>query len=91
MLHRREQVFRRRADPLRRRVRRDQLGELVLERDQLVDELVVVEVADLWIVEDVVAVAVMVDLLAKLLDPPFRLRELPLLGHARSLLSGCDD
>ena len=49
-------------DALRRRVRRDQLGMLGLDRAQLVEQLVVLVVADLRIVEDVVAVAVVVEL-----------------------------
>ena len=44
------------ADPLRRRVGRDELGVLGLERPQLVEQLVVLVVADLGVVEDVVAV-----------------------------------
>ena len=48
------------ADALGRRVRRDELGVLGLERAQLVEQRVVVVVADLRVVEDVVAVAVVV-------------------------------
>jgi hypothetical protein len=48
------------ADPLRRRVRRDELGVRRLDRAQLVEQRVVFVVADLGVVEDVVAVAVMV-------------------------------
>ena len=43
-----------------------QLGVLGLERAQLVEQRVVVVVADLGVVEDVVAVAVVVELLAQL-------------------------
>ena len=57
---RREQVGRRAAHALRRRVRRDELGERVLERAELAHQLVVLGVGDLGIVEDVVAVAVVV-------------------------------
>ena len=49
------------TDPLRRRVRRDQLGMVGLDRPQLVEQRVVLVVADLGIVEDVVAVAVVVE------------------------------
>jgi hypothetical protein len=52
------------ADPLRRRVRGDQLGVLGFQSPQLVDQRVVLVVADLRIVEDVVAVAVMIELTA---------------------------
>ena len=54
------------AGPLRRRVGRDQLGMLGLDRPQLVEQLVVLVVPDLGIVEDVVTVAVVVELLAQL-------------------------
>ena len=56
------------ADPLRRRVRGDQLGMLGLKRAQLVEERVVLVVADLGIVENVIAIAVMVELTAQLGD-----------------------
>ena len=54
------------ADALRRRVRRHELGMLGLDRPQLVDQNVVLVVADLRVVEDVVAVAVVVELPAQL-------------------------
>ena len=54
------------ADPLRGRVRRDQLGMLGLDRPQLVQQRVVDVVADLRIVEHVVPVAVVLELLAQL-------------------------
>ena len=54
------------AGPLRRRVGRDQLGVLGLDRPQLIEQRVVLVVADLGIVEDVVAVAVVVELLSQL-------------------------
>ena len=56
------------ADPLRRRVGREQLGVLGLERAQLVEQRVVGVVADLGVVEDVVAVAVVLELAAQLGD-----------------------
>ena len=58
------------ADALRRRVGRDQLGVLGLERLQLAEQRVVDVVADLRVVEDVVAVVVVRDLLAQLGDLP---------------------
>jgi hypothetical protein len=61
------------ADALRRRVRRDQVGVLVLEPLQLVVEPVVGGVGDLGIVEDVVAVEVMIQLGAELVDPRLNL------------------
>ena len=54
------------ADPLRRRVGREQLRVLALDRAQLVQQRVVGVVADLGVVEDVVAVAVVGELLAQL-------------------------
>ena len=54
------------ADPLGGRVGGDQLGVLGLERAQLVEQRVVLVVADLGVVERVVAVVVVVDLLAQL-------------------------
>jgi hypothetical protein len=54
------------ADALRRRVRRDELGVRRLDRAQLVEQRVVFVVADLGVVEDVVAVAVVVQLVAQL-------------------------
>ena len=58
-----------RADALRRRVGRDELGVRLLERLQLVEERVVGGVLDLRVVEDVVAVVVVPDEAAELLDP----------------------
>jgi hypothetical protein len=57
---------RRAADALRRRVRRDELGMLGLDRPQLVEQGVVGVVADLGVVEDVVAVPVVLELPAQL-------------------------
>ncbi len=54
------------ADPLGRRVERAQLGIGVLELLQLVQQQVVVGVADLGLVEDIVEVAVAFDLAAQL-------------------------
>jgi hypothetical protein len=58
------------ADALRRRVRRDELGVLGLEALQLAEERVVLVVADLGVVERVVAPRVVLDLPAQLLDAP---------------------
>ena len=55
------------ADALRRRIGREELGMLRLEVPQLVDQLVVLGVGDLGVVEDVVAVVVVVELLAQFL------------------------
>jgi hypothetical protein len=68
VLHLLEPLARGRADPLGRRIGRDQLRVLVLERLQLVVEPVVLGVGDLRVVEDVVAVEVVVDLLAQLVE-----------------------
>ncbi len=78
----REQVGRGAADALGRTVGRDQLGELGLERLELLDHLVVVEVGDLGVVQHVVAVRVVVDLLVQLLDPLPRVGQPPLLRPA---------
>ena len=66
------------ADLLGRRVGRDELGELLLERPQLADQLVVLGVADGRVVELVVAPVVLGDLRAQLRGP---LLDLP-VGHA---------
>ena len=57
------------ADALGRRVGRDELGVLALDRAQLVEQRVVDVVADLGVVEDVVAVVVVRELLFELVDP----------------------
>jgi hypothetical protein len=62
------------ADPLRRRVGGDELRMLGLDRPQLVKEGVVDVVADLGIVEDVVPVAVVLELLAQLVGASRRIR-----------------
>ena len=64
MLDGRELVERAAADALRRRIRRAQVGMLGLDVAQLVQQRVVVGVRDLGVVEDVVAVVVVLD------DPP---------------------
>jgi hypothetical protein len=61
-----EVVERRAADPLGRRVGRDELGVLLLEPLELGVERVVGVVLDRRVVEDVVAVGVLVELLAEL-------------------------
>ena len=53
-------------DPLRRRVGRDQLWVLGLDRAELIDQPVVRIVPDLRIIEDVIPVTVVVELLAQL-------------------------
>ncbi len=73
-----ELVERRGADPLCRRVGRAQLRELVLETLQLAQQQVVVEVADLGLVEDVIEVSVMFDLAAQLDGAAAHV-----VGHAR--------
>ena len=57
------------ADALGRRVGRQQVGVLGLQRAQLVEQRVVFVVADLGVVEDVVAVVVVLELLAQLGGP----------------------
>ena len=79
MRDRAEQLGRRGADALGGRVRCDQLREVVLDRAELTDQLVVLSVRDLGVVQDVVAVQVVVDELAKLFDPELRLGELALV------------
>jgi hypothetical protein len=75
MLHLLELLGGRGADALRRAVGRLQLRMLPLESQQLVPEAVEVRVGDFWVVEDVVAVQVVVDEVPKLGDPRFvRLR-----------------
>ena len=64
-----ERVDRLAAHPLGRRIRAAQLGVLRLEGPELVEQRVVFVVADLGIVEDVVAMVVAGDLAAKLLRP----------------------
>ncbi len=72
------------ADSLRRRVGRQQLGVLTLDPAQLVEQAVIDIVADLGIVEDVVAVGVVFELLAQLggaeRELPRRLRRSRLAG-----------
>jgi len=58
---------RRAADALRRRVGRQQLRVLGLQRAELVEQRVVLVVADLGIVQDVVAMTVVAQLIAQLL------------------------
>jgi hypothetical protein len=64
-----EALRRCRPDPLRRRVGCDQVRVLLLERAQLVEEPVVLGVRDLWVVEHVIAVVVVVDVAAQLVEP----------------------
>jgi hypothetical protein len=72
------------ADALRRRVGREELGVGCLDRAQLVEQRVVLVVADLRIVEDVVAVAVVVQLVAQLRGARLRVGR----GHSTSLAAG---
>src|SRR5215211_4469828 len=69
MRHLVELVERLAAHALGGRVRRAQLGMLGLDVAQLVEERVVFRVGDLRLVEDVVAVAVVLELPAQLLGP----------------------
>ena len=64
-----ELVERLRPHALGGRVRGQQVGVLGLEVAQLVEQRVVLGVRDLRVVEDVVAVAVVIELLAQLADP----------------------
>jgi hypothetical protein len=68
------------SDPLRGAVGGDELGKLLLQPPKLPHELVVLGVGDLRLVQDVVAVVVMVDLLAKLLDAALGLGEASFLA-----------
>ena len=68
MAHGAEFLARRGADALGGRVGRGQLGMIGLERFEPAHQAIVFGVGNLGIVEDVVAVVVMVNLLAKLFD-----------------------
>ena len=68
----REALQRRRPDPLGRRVGRAQLRVLGLDRAQLVEQRVVFVVADLGVVEDVVAVVVAAQLAGAARPPASR-------------------
>ena len=83
-----EQLGRGPTHPLRRAVRRDQLGELALQLLELPDHPVVVVVGHLGIVQDVVAVRVVVDPFPELLGPLARVGERPLLALAPLLWFG---
>jgi hypothetical protein len=63
-----EPLARRRTHPLRRRIRRDQLGMLRLQRLQLAHQRVIFGVGDLRRIQRMVQVFVMPELLAKSLD-----------------------
>jgi hypothetical protein len=54
------------AYPLGGRVRRAQLRILFLERDQVAEEVVVLGIRDLRVVQDVIAVVVVLEQLSKL-------------------------
>ena len=79
------------AHALGRRIGRQQLGVLLLERVELAHQLVEVGVRDLGRVEHVVAVGVVIDLRAQLVDAAFRLGELGLrlVVHARGCTTPC--
>jgi hypothetical protein len=64
------------ADSARWGIRGRELRMLVLERLQLIEKAVVSSVGDLGIVEDVVAVVVLLDRLAELTDALFDVRRL---------------
>jgi hypothetical protein len=70
------------GDALGRRVGRDEVGMLLLERLQLVEQRVVGVVADLGVVEDVVAVTVVLDRPAQLGGALGRVLPLPRGGGA---------
>jgi hypothetical protein len=57
------------ADALRRRVSGDEIGILALEPLELLDERVELDVGNLGIVEDVIALFVVPDLSAEFVDP----------------------
>ena len=75
------------TDPLRRGVRRDQLGELRFQLDQLTEQRVVFRVGDLRVIEHVVLAVGAVDEFAQLEDA--RLRFLDILdGGAHTFTIG---
>ena len=57
------------GDALRGRVRRDELGMLGLQRDEFAPQRVVLRVADLRVVEHVIAVRVVVDRSPQRVEP----------------------
>src|SRR5581483_2747231 len=65
-----ERLERRAADTLRRRVRRLELRVILLQRAQLPHELIELGIRDLRLVERVIAVVVVFDLAAQVLNPP---------------------
>ncbi len=69
VLDRRKGVERLPGDPLGRGVVRDQIGELLLQVLQLVEEAVVVRVGDIRTVFDVIEIVVVADLGSQLGDP----------------------
>jgi hypothetical protein len=83
-----EQRCRSEADRLRRAVGRDELRELRFELLELAHEFVILHVRDLDLIEDVVLVAVVVDLLPQLLDAYLRRRS-PTLLLLPEAVSGC--
>ena len=78
-----EALQRRRADPLGGRVGAAQLGVLGLDRPQLIEQGVVFVVADLGVIEDVVATVVVLELAAQLGGSPLGSR----LAHAAGALA----
>jgi hypothetical protein len=88
MLHHSERLHRLSGHALGRRVRRDELGEALLDLFELPHQPVILGVADLGAVEDVVAVVVIADLGAQLLGPEAGVEKLLLLfllGHAMAI------
>ena len=69
MAHLGETLARRAGHALRGRVRRDELGMLGFQRDEFAPQRVVLGVADLRVVEDVIAVRVVVDRSAQRVEP----------------------
>ena len=86
VIDRGERLGRLAAHPLGRGIRRDQIGVLLLEIRELLEQLVVRAVGDLGVGLDVVEVVVMPNLLAELLDTLTGF--LRRLGHAGMVAAG---
>jgi hypothetical protein len=71
MANRGEEIPHRTTDPLGRRVRRDEKWILFLEAHQFTQQGVVLGVGDLRLIQNVIAIAVIAELLAQLLDALF--------------------
>jgi hypothetical protein len=64
-----ESLQRRCPYPLSRGVSRDLLRILVLQLNQFIKKPIIVSVRNLWLIQDVIEVVVVVDLFAKCPDP----------------------